>query len=168
MARAFGIEPTSLNARVNNGMSVEEALKKPFPKKNKYLCDGRDIVKKLWEKKKNRSVTYRGKKYPNLSKAISDLEIKEAPSTIKNRMEKHGMSFEEVIDADPRMFKCGRWTLTQDEYNHLLALKHYLGLKSLVETVSFAVEKEINRHQGNATYQYYLEETRKGALDEGK
>ncbi len=47
-------------------------------------------------------------------------------------------------------------------YDHLLALKNYLGLKSLVETVSFSVEKEINRHQGNSTYLYYLEETRKG------
>lgn len=53
-------------------------------------------------------------------------------------------------------------TLTQDNYNHLLALKNYLGLKSLVETVSFSVEKEIYRNQGNATYQYYLEEARKG------
>jgi hypothetical protein len=58
------------------------------------------------------------------------------------------------------MKKSVRITLTQDEYNHLLALKNYLGLKSLVETVSFAVEKEINRHQGT-TYQYYLEEARK-------
>lgn len=164
LARAFGIEPTSLNARVNNGMSVEEALKKPFPKKNKYLCDGkyveltevkrycqehganeltviqyclerkeekldvRDIVKELLEKKENRTVTYRGKKYPNLSKAISDLEIKEAPSTIKNRMEKHGMSFEEVIDADPRMFKCGRIFRYQD--------KVYYSFKELSEGVN--------------------------------
>lgn len=60
------------------------------------------------------------------------------------------------------MKKSVRITLMQDEYNHLLALKNYLGLKSLVETVSFAVEKEINRNQGNATYLYYLEEARKG------
>ena len=60
------------------------------------------------------------------------------------------------------MKKSVRITLTQDEYDHLLALKNYLGLKSLVETVSFSVEKEINRHQGNATYLYYLEEARKG------
>lgn len=60
------------------------------------------------------------------------------------------------------MKKSVRITLTQDKYNHLLALKHYLGLKSLVETVSFAVEKEIDRHQGNTTYQYYVEEARKG------
>lgn len=60
------------------------------------------------------------------------------------------------------MKKYVRITLTQDEYNHLLALKKYLGLKSLVETVSFSVEKEINRRQGSKTYQYYLEETRKG------
>lgn len=125
-------------------MSVEEALNRPLPKKNKYLCEGkyvelikvkmyckehganeftvmqhylnrkeenpdiRDIVKALLEKKENQTVTYHGKKYPNFSKAISDLEIKESPSTIKNRMEKHGMSFEEVIDVDPRMFKGGR------------------------------------------------------------
>jgi hypothetical protein len=60
------------------------------------------------------------------------------------------------------MKKSVRITLTQDNYNHLLALKNYLGLKSLVETVSFSVEKEIYRNQGNATYQYYLEEARKG------
>lgn len=59
------------------------------------------------------------------------------------------------------MKKSVRITLTQDEYNHLLALKNYLGLKSLVETVSFTVEKEINQHQGNSTYLYYLEEARK-------
>lgn len=144
LARTFGIEPTSLNARVNNGMSVEEALKKPFPQKNKYLCEGkyvelkdvkkycqehdaneltviqyclerkeenldvRDIVKRLLQRKTKKIITYHGTEYPNLSKAISELGIEEAPSTIKNRMEKHGMSFEEVIDADPRMFKCGR------------------------------------------------------------
>lgn len=60
------------------------------------------------------------------------------------------------------MKKSVRITLMQDEYNQLLALKNYLGLKSLVETVSFSVEKEITRHQGNTTYLYYLEEARKG------
>ena len=60
------------------------------------------------------------------------------------------------------MRKSVRITLTQDEYNHLIALKKYLGCKSLVETVSFAVEKEINQHQGNSTYLYYLEEARIG------
>ena len=40
------------------------------------------------------------------------------------------------------MKKSVRITLTQDEYSHLIALKKYLGLKSLVETVSFSVEKE--------------------------
>ena len=60
------------------------------------------------------------------------------------------------------MKKSVRITFTQDEYNHLIALKNYLGLKSLVETVSFVVEKEINRHQGNSTYLYYLEKARKG------
>lgn len=144
LARTFGINQTSLNIRLKKGMSVEEALNRPLPPKNKYLCEGkyvelikvkmyckehganeftvmqhylnrkeenpdiRDIVKALLEKKENQTVTYHGKKYPNFSKAISDLEIKESPSTIKNRMEKHGMSFEEVIDADPRMFKGGR------------------------------------------------------------
>lgn len=59
------------------------------------------------------------------------------------------------------MKKSVKITLTQDEYNHLVALKNYFGFKSLVETVSFAVEKEINRNQGNVIYQYYLEEARK-------
>ena len=52
-------------------------------------------------------------------------------------------------------------TLTQDEYNHLVALKNYFGFKSLVETVSFALDKEIDRNQGNVIYQYYVEEARK-------
>jgi hypothetical protein len=47
-------------------------------------------------------------------------------------------------------------TLTQDEYDHLLALKNYFGFKSLSETVSFAVEKEIKVHEGNKIYNYYL------------
>ena len=47
-------------------------------------------------------------------------------------------------------------TFTQDEYDHLLALKNYFGFKSLSETVSFAVEKEIKLHEGNKIYNYYL------------
>lgn len=54
-------------------------------------------------------------------------------------------------------------TFMQDEYEHLLALKNYFGFKSLSETVSFAVEKEIESHQGNTIYNYYLEEVRKKA-----
>ena len=69
--------------------------------------DVRDIVKKLLEKKKQ-TITYHGKKYPTMTNALSELKIKESPSTIKNRMEKHGMSFEEVIDAGSRMFKIRR------------------------------------------------------------
>ena len=60
-----------------------------------------------------------------------------------------------------RMKKSVKITLTQDEYNHLVALKNYFGFKSLVETVSFALDKEINRNQGNVIYQYYVEEARK-------
>lgn len=60
------------------------------------------------------------------------------------------------------MKKSVKITLTQDEYNHLVALKNYFGFKSLVETVSFALDKEINRNQGNVIYQYYVEEARKG------
>lgn len=59
------------------------------------------------------------------------------------------------------MKKSVKITLTQDEYNHLVALKNYFGFKSLVETVSFALDKEINRNQGNVIYQYYVEEARK-------
>lgn len=47
-------------------------------------------------------------------------------------------------------------TFTQDEYEHLLALKSYFGFKSLSETLSFAVQKEIESHQGNAIYNFYL------------
>jgi hypothetical protein len=50
---------------------------------------------------------------------------------------------------------------TQDEYEHLLALKDYFGFKSLSETVSFAVQKEIESHQRNTIYNYYLQETKK-------
>lgn len=60
------------------------------------------------------------------------------------------------------MKKSVKITLTQDEYNHLVALKNYFGFKSLVETVSFALDKKINRNQGNVIYQYYVEEARKG------
>ena len=59
------------------------------------------------------------------------------------------------------MKKSVKITLTQDEYNHLVALKNYFGFKSLAETVSFAVDKEIDRVQGTSTYRRYLEETRK-------
>ena len=47
-------------------------------------------------------------------------------------------------------------TLTQDEYEHLLALKNYFGFKSLSETMSFALEKEIKVNSGNAIYNFYL------------
>lgn len=60
------------------------------------------------------------------------------------------------------MKKSVKITLTQDEYNHIVALKNYFGFKSLVETVSFALDKEINRNQGNVIYQYYVEEAKKG------
>ena len=60
-----------------------------------------------------------------------------------------------------RMKKSVKITLTQDEYNHLVALKNYFGFKSLVETVSFAIDKEIDRIQEISTYQCYLEEARK-------
>lgn len=59
------------------------------------------------------------------------------------------------------MKKSVKITLTQDEYNHLVALKNYFGFKSLVETVSFAIDKEIDRIQEISTYQCYLEEARK-------
>ena len=57
-------------------------------------------------------------------------------------------------------------TFTQDEYEHLLALKSYFGFKSLSETVSFAVQKEVESHQGNTIYNYYLQETKKKASGE--
>lgn len=52
-------------------------------------------------------------------------------------------------------------TLTQDEYNHLLALKNYLGFDSMSETISFAIQNEFKRHQASDTYKYYLDEARK-------
>lgn len=55
-------------------------------------------------------------------------------------------------------------TLTQDEYVHLVALKNYFGFKSLSETVSFAVQKEIASRQESSTYDtyaYYVEQARK-------
>lgn len=71
----------------------------------KEKSDIKDIVKGILQRKDKKIVTYHGKEYSSLPKAISDLKIKETPSAIKNRMEKHGMSFEEVVDADPRIFK---------------------------------------------------------------
>lgn len=59
------------------------------------------------------------------------------------------------------MKKSVKVTLTQDEYDRLVALKNYFGFKSLVETVSFVLDKEVNRNQGNVIYQYYWEEARK-------
>ena len=50
-------------------------------------------------------------------------------------------------------------TLTQDEYVHLVALKNYFGFKSLSETLSFTVQKEIASRQD--TYAYYVEQARK-------
>lgn len=90
--------------------------------------DVRDIVKILLEKKENRIVSYHGKKYPTMTNALSELKIKESPTTIKNRMEKHGMSFEEVVDADPRMFKGGRIFQYKDEV--------YYSFKELSEGVN--------------------------------
>lgn len=52
-------------------------------------------------------------------------------------------------------------TLTQDEYNHLLALKNYLGFDSMSETISFAIQNEFKRHQASDIYRYYLNEVRK-------
>lgn len=90
--------------------------------------DVRDIVKMYLEKKENRTVTYHGKKYPIMTNALSELKIKESLATIKKRMEKHEMSFEEVIDADPRMFKCGRIFQYKD--------KVYYSFKELCEGVN--------------------------------
>ena len=52
-------------------------------------------------------------------------------------------------------------TLTQDEYNHLRALKNYLGFDSMSETISFAIQNEFKRHQASDIYKYYLDEARK-------
>jgi hypothetical protein len=53
-------------------------------------------------------------------------------------------------------------TLTQDEYDHLIAMKNYLGFDSVSETISFAIQNEFKRHQDSDTYKYYLNEVRKG------
>lgn len=63
------------------------------------------------------------------------------------------------------MKKSVKITLTQDEYNHLVALKTFLGFNSLSETVSFALDKEIDRFQETSTYQRYLEEARKRSME---
>ena len=106
---------------------VNEAVVKKY-----YLTkeepDIKDIVEGILQRKNKKIITYHGKEYPNLSKAISDLEIKESPSTIKNRMEKHGMSFEEVVDADPRIFKSGQIFQYKD--------KVYYSFKELSEGVN--------------------------------
>lgn len=106
---------------------VNEAVVKKY-----YLTkeepDIKDIVEGILQRKNKKIITYHGKEYPNLSKAISDLKIKETPSVIKNRMEKHGMSFEEVVDAEPRIFKSGRIFQYKD--------KVYYSFKELSEGVN--------------------------------
>lgn len=59
-------------------------------------------------------------------------------------------------------------TLTEDEYVHLIALKNYFGFKSLSETLSFTVQKEIAARQESFsydTYGYYVEQARKEVSD---
>lgn len=63
------------------------------------------------------------------------------------------------------MKKSVKITLTQDEYNHLVALKAFLGFNSLSETVSFALDKEIDRFRELSIYQRYLEEARKRSME---
>ena len=63
------------------------------------------------------------------------------------------------------MKKSVKITLTQDEYNHLVALKAFLGFNFLSETVSFALDKEIDRFRETSTYQRYLEEARKRSME---
>ena len=70
--------------------------------------DIKDLVKDFLDKKEQQVIVYHGKEYPTMTNALFELNVKESLTTIKSRMEKHGMSFEEVIDADPRMFKCGK------------------------------------------------------------
>lgn len=96
--------------------------------KREETPDVRDIVKMFLEKKEKKTVTYHGKKYPTMTNALSELKIKESLPVIKKRMEKHGMSFEEVIEADPRMFKCGRIFQYKD--------KVYYSFKELCEGVN--------------------------------
>lgn len=106
---------------------VNEGVVKKYYLTNEQ-SDIEDIVKGLLQRKNKKIITYHGKEYSNLSKAISDLGIKETPSAIKNRMEKHGMSFEEVVDADPRIFKSGRIFQYKD--------KVYYSFKELSEGVN--------------------------------
>lgn len=56
-------------------------------------------------------------------------------------------------------------TFTQEEYVHLIALKNYFGFKSLSETVSFSVQKEIAARQESPTYDYYVDQARKEVSD---
>ena len=56
-------------------------------------------------------------------------------------------------------------TLTEDEYVHLIALKNYFGFKSLSETLSFTVQKEIAARQESSTYDYYVDQARKEVSD---
>lgn len=105
----------------------ESTVMQYWSDKREETPDVRDIVKILLERKKNQTITYQGKKYPTMTNALSELKIKESYSTIKNRMQKHGMSFEEVIDADPRIFKSGRIFQYKD--------KVYYSFKELSEGV---------------------------------
>ena len=77
---------------------VNERLVREYYLTNEQ-SDIKDIVKGFLKRKNEKIITYHGKEYPNLSKAISDLKIKETLPTIKYRMEKRGMSFEEAVET---------------------------------------------------------------------
>ena len=107
------------------------------------------MLKQIEDKK----VVYRGKEYQTMTEALRMLGIKMSTTTIKKRMKKHHMSFEEVIDADNRKFSTGnKYVYKGKEYYSLVELCKVLGIpestmrKRLAKKMSIeeAIEKALS------------------------
>lgn len=53
-------------------------------------------------------------------------------------------------------------TINQDLYDHLEAMKLYLGYGRMSEVVTKAIENLVNEHTDNEIYKYYLQKVRDG------
>lgn len=51
--------------------------------------------------------------------------------------------------------------INQDLYNHLEAMKLYLGCRRMSEVVIKALDEMINKNAGSPVFQFYLSEIRK-------
>lgn len=53
-------------------------------------------------------------------------------------------------------------TITQDLYDHVEAIKEYVGYGSVSEVVNKALENLVNDHNSSEIYKYYLQKVRDG------